>query len=77
MIKMAAALVTHWGQDKTVAVFQTTFSIECFLYENCPILIKIPLKDVPRGPIKDKSVLLQILSGRRTGDMRLSAPMFT
>ena len=46
-----------------------------FLKENVWILIKIPLKFVPRGPINNIPVLVQIMAWRRPGDKSLSKPM--
>ena len=46
-----------------------------FLNENVWILVKIPLKFVPKGPINNIPALVQIMAWRRPGDKPLSEPM--
>ena len=46
-----------------------------FLNENVRISIKISLKFVPKGPINNNPVLVQIMAWRRSGDEPLSEPM--
>ena len=46
-----------------------------FLNENVRILIKISLKFVSKGPIKNIPALVQIMAWRRSGDKPLSEPM--
>ena len=46
-----------------------------FLNENFFIWIHISLKFVPKGPIDNKSALVQVMAWRRTGDKPLSEPM--
>ena len=46
-----------------------------FLNENVLIFIKISLKFVPKGPITNNPVLVQIMAWRRSGDKPLSEPM--
>ena len=46
-----------------------------FLNENGSIAIKIILKFVPNGPIKNILALVQIMAWRRPGDKPLSEPM--
>ena len=46
-----------------------------FLNENVWIVIKISLNFVPKGPINNISVLVQIMAWRRPGDKPLSEPM--
>ena len=46
-----------------------------FLNENVRISIKISLKFVPKGPINNNPVLVQIKAWRRSGDKPLSEPM--
>ena len=48
-----------------------------FLYENARISIRISLKFVPKGPIDNKSALVQVMTWRRTGDKPLSEQMLT
>ena len=45
------------------------------LNENVGILIKIPIKIVPNGPINNISALVQIIAWRRPGDKSLSYQM--
>ena len=42
-----------------------------FLNENFRITIKISLKFVPKGPIDNKSALVQVMAWRQTGDKPL------
>ena len=46
-----------------------------FLYEDRWVFIKIWLKSIPEGSVKNKSALFQIMAWRRTGNMALSEPM--
>ena len=46
-----------------------------FFNENIWISIKISLKFVPKGPIKNIPALVQIMAWRRSGDKPLSEPM--
>ena len=48
-----------------------------FLNENVRISIKISLKFVPKGPIGNKSALVQVMAWRWTGNKSLPAPMLT
>ena len=49
---------------------------KCFLLnENVWIMIKISLKFVPKGPINNIPVLVQIMAWRRPGDKPLSEPI--
>ena len=43
--------------------------------EKLRILIRITLKVVPKGPINNKSALVQVMAWRRTGDKPLPEPM--
>ena len=64
--------LTHRGQDKMTAIFQTTFSNCIFLNENVWISIKISLKFVPNGPINIIPALFQIMACCWPGDKPLS-----
>ena len=48
-----------------------------FLDENDRILIQISLKFVPRSPIDNKPVLVQVMAWRLTGAKPLPEPMLT
>ena len=67
--------LTHWGRDKMAAMSQTTLSNAFCLNENVEILIKVSLKLVNKGPIKNIPALVQIMAWRRPGDKPLSEPM--
>ena len=41
------------------------------------ISIRISLKFVPKGPIDNKSALVQVIAGLRAGDKPLPEPMLT
>ena len=45
--------------------------------ENVYILIRISLKFVPKGPIDNKSALVQVITCRQTGDKPFPEPMLT
>ena len=65
-------LISPWanGQHFTEDMFK-----HIFLNENLCILIKISLKFVPKGPIDNKSALVQVMAWRRTGNKLLPEPM--
>ena len=46
-----------------------------FMNEKLRILIQISLKFVPKGPIDNKSALVQVMAWRRTSDKPLREPM--
>ena len=48
-----------------------------FLNENVKILIQISLEFVPRGSNDNKSVLVQVMAWRRTGNKPLPEQMMT
>ena len=56
------------------AISQKTYKCT-FLNENVQILIKISLNFVPKDPINNIPVLVQIMAWRRLGDKPLSGPM--
>ena len=61
-------ILTHRGRGKMAAIFQTTFSnafswIQMFVFR---------LTFVPKGPINNIPVLVQIMAWRRPGDKPLS-----
>ena len=63
--------------DKMAAISQTILSDAFFVNEKFYILIKIPLKFVPKCPIDNNPALVQIMAWCRKGDKPLSAPMLT
>ena len=53
-------------------------NLKCiFLNDNDRITIQISLKFVPRSPIANKPVLVQVMAWRRRGDKPLPEPMLT
>ena len=58
-------------------ISQTTFSNVFSWNENFRISIEMSLNLVPKGPIDNKSVLVQVMAWRRTGDKPLPEPMLT
>ena len=66
--------LNHWSQDIMAAILQTTFQINVINWKSF-ILIQITLKFIRKGPIKNKSALVQIMSCDRTGDKPLSKSM--
>ena len=48
-----------------------------FVYENDRIPPPFSLKFIPRGPIDNKPVLVQVMAWRQQGDKPLSEPMLT
>ena len=62
----------HWDPDKMAAILHT-FS-DCFLLENCCILIQISLKCVPNSPIKNNRTLVLVNTWCQPGDKPLSEP---
>ena len=57
---------TLWCWVKMDAVVLTTFSNAFFFNENIWISINISLRFVPKGPMDNKSTLVQIVTWRRT-----------
>ena len=65
----------HLSLDQMVAISQTTFSNTfSWIKKNC-ILIRISLNFVPKGPIDNESVLVEVMAWRRTGDKPSPDPM--
>ena len=71
---MVRSSLTHCGQDKIDAIWQTTFDI-FLLNKNVWIPIAIPLKFVTKDPVNNIPALIQILAWRRPGDKPLSEPI--
>ena len=64
--------------DKMAAISQPTHSNTLiFVNENFCILIRIPLKFVPEGPINNNPALVQVMAWRRIGDKPLPEPMLS
>ena len=59
------------------AISQTDILWGNLMKEKFCILIRIPLKFVPKGPTDNKSVLVQVVAWRQTGNKPLSEPMLT
>ena len=69
--------LTQLSTDKMAAIMADDLSKYIFMNEKFCILIRISLKFVLKGPIDNKSVLVQVMAWRRIGDKPLSEPMLT
>ena len=69
--------LTHLPLDKMAATFADDIFKHIFLNENVKISILISLKFVPKGPIDNKSALVQVMAWCWTGDKSLPDPMLT
>ena len=67
--------LTHWGQDKMAATFQTKFSNPFSWMKIFELRFRFSLKFVPEGSINNISALVQIMAWRRPGDKLLSEPV--
>ena len=63
--------------DKMAAILADNIFKCIFLNENDRIPIHISLKFVSKGPINNKTVLVQVMAWHRTGDKPLPEPMMT
>ena len=63
-------LLVQNGRNFTDDIFRCIFVNEKFC-----ISIRISLKFVPKGPINNKSALVQVMAWRRTGDKPLPEPI--
>ena len=57
------------------AISQTDVFKCIFLNEKFCILMQFALSFVPKGPIDNKTALVQLMAWRQTGDKPLSEPM--
>ena len=71
------SLLTHLPLNKMAAILADDIFKYIFLNKNFRISIKISLKFVPKVPLDNKSVLVQVMAWRRTGDKPLPKPMLT
>ena len=55
-------LLTHWGRDKMAATLIDDIFKCNFVNENVLISIRTPLNFVPKGPIDNKSSLVQVMA---------------
>ena len=69
--------LTHLPLDKMADILADDKFKRMFLNENASILIQVSLKFVPKGPIDNKSALVQVMAWRRTGDKPLPEAMMT
>ena len=69
--------LTHLPLDKMDDIPADDIFKCIFLNENDRILIQISLKSVPRSPIDNKTVLVQVMAWCRTGDKPLPEPRLT
>ena len=70
-------ILTHLPFDKMAAILADDIFKCIFLNENVRISIQISLKFVPKGPIDNKSALVQVIAWCRTGDKPLPEAMMT
>ena len=72
-----AASHAYLGRYNMAAIPQSTDNIfRCiFVNEKFCILIQISLKFVPKGPIDNNSVLVQVMASRRSGDKPFPEPL--
>ena len=59
------------------AISQTTFPNALSWMKKFVLSIRISLKFVPKGPMDDKSALVQVMAWHRPGDKPLSETMLT
>ena len=72
---LIATQLTHWGRDKMAVIVADDIFKWIVLNKDDRILIQISLKFVPRSPIDNKPVLVQIMAWRRIGDKPLPEQM--
>ena len=61
-------LLTHCRRDKIATIYSDYIVSLIFVNEIFCILNAIPLTIIPKGPKHSKLPLVQIITGRRTGD---------
>ena len=69
-------ILTHLSEQNGRHLADNLFR-RIFMNEKVGILIEISLNFVPKGPIDNKSVLVQVMAWRWIGDKPLSEPMLT
>ena len=69
--------LTHLPLHKMAAILADDIFNCIFLNENDRIPIHISVKYVPRSPVVNKPVLIQVMDWRRTGDKPLPGPVMT
>ena len=73
----ATVFLSHFPLDKMAATLADD-NFKCFfLNENNRVWNWFSLKCVPRSPIDNKPVLVQVMAWRQTGNKPLSEPMLT
>ena len=75
VIQLTLYILTHLPLDKIAAILADEIFKRIFLNENFRISIKISLKFVPKGPIDNKSALVQVMAWHWTGDKSLPEAM--
>ena len=74
----ALLYLTHWGRDKTAAIFQTTFSHAFSWMKMYEFRLKFHwslFPTNPKAPIYNIPAFVQIMARCRPGDKSLSEPM--
>ena len=74
---MVLTWLTHLLLNKVAASLADDIFKCTYFRENVRISIKISLKFVPKGPVDNKSALVQVVAWRRTGDKTLPEPMLS
>ena len=67
--------LTHLPLDKIAAILADDIFKRIFFNKNIRISIPISLKFLPKGPINNKSALVQVMALHQTGDKRLPKPI--
>ena len=68
-------MLTHWGWDKMVAIFQTTFSYAFSWMKMYEFRLRFHWSFVPKVPINNIPALVLIMAWLWLGDKPLSEPM--
>ena len=74
-LKMFISVLTHWGQDKMDAIWQTTFSSAFSWMKMFEFELKFHWGLFLRDPINNIPALVQIMAWYLRGDKPLSEPM--
>ena len=76
-LNLTQSRVTSRGLNKTYVILRKIFSKRTMLNENHYVSIQIALNFISRGPVDNKSTLVQVMAWRRSGDKPLPKPMMT
>ena len=79
-VRLSAAIrraLTYLPLDKMAAILADDNFNCIFFNEKCFVSLRISLKLVSKGPIDNKSVFVQVMAWRQTGDKPLPEPILT